>query len=83
MKFYGTHLCPDCEEAQAMLDEKQIPYEYINITESTANLKEFLKIRDNSGLFREVKENGGIGIPCFVKEDGTITLCTEDVLAGV
>ena len=80
MKFYGTHLCPDCEEAQAALDEKHVPYAYIDITESTANLKEFLKIRDQSSLFQEVKENGGIGIPCFVKEDGTITLCTEDVL---
>lgn len=80
MKFYGTHLCPDCEEAQALLDGKHVPYEYIDITGNTANLKEFLKLRDNNALFQEVKENGCIGIPCFVKEDGTITLCTEDVL---
>lgn len=83
MKFYGTHLCPDCEEAQALLDEKQVSYEYIDITASTIHLKEFLKIRDTDRRFLEVKENGCIGIPCFIKEDGTITLCTEDVLAGI
>lgn len=80
MKFYGAHICPNCEEAQALLDEKKIPYVYINITETTANLKEFLQIRDTSSVFLEVKENNKIGIPCFVKEDGTVTLCTEDVL---
>lgn len=80
MKFYGAHICPNCEEAQALLDEKKIPYVYINITETTANLKEFLKIRDTNSVFLEVKENNKIGIPCFVKEDGTVTLCTEDVL---
>lgn len=80
MKFYGSHICPNCEEAQALLDEKNLPYEYINITETTANLKEFLRIRDTSSVFLEVKENGRIGIPCFVKDDGTVTLCTENVL---
>ena len=28
MKFYGSHLCPDCEAAQAVLDREKIPYEW-------------------------------------------------------
>lgn len=80
LKLYGTPLCTDCVEAVKKLDEKGISYEYHDITGSTAELKAFLAIRDGQALFAPVKEAGGIGIPCFIQEDGTVTLKLGDVL---
>lgn len=77
MKYYGTPLCPDCVEADKVIKEKDIECEYICITESTANLKEFLALRDMREEFDEIKKAGGIGIPCFVKEDGSISFSLE------
>ena len=45
-------------------------------------LKEFLRLRDENPLFQDIKENGGIGIPCIVREDGTLTLDWETLLPG-
>lgn len=73
--MYGTNICPDCVAAERILKEKLIPFEYVGITENTANLKEFLKLRDSLPLFDAVKEAGGIGIPCFTNgEDVTLNL---------
>ncbi len=73
IKIYSTNTCPDCINI-----EKQVKgnnkYEIINIDSHVRNLKEFIKIRDNSPVFDEAKSKGFIGIPCFVLEDGTITL---------
>lgn len=73
MKFYGTMLCPDCVEADKLIKEKGIVCEYICITDSTANLKEFLKLRDERPEFAEIKREGKIGIPCFLEADGSIS----------
>ncbi len=48
---------------------------------STANLAEFLRIRDNDENYIPVKERGGIGIPYFIFEDGTKTLDTDEAIA--
>lgn len=34
------------------------------------NLKQFLKYRDNAPEFKEIKENGFVGLPCIVINDG-------------
>ena len=65
MIIYGTHRCPDCEEAERILKAKGIAYEYVNIFASTMNLKAFLSLRDNRPEFDKVKEDGRIGVPCF------------------
>ena len=44
------------------------------------NLKVFLRLRDQSPLFDEVRAEGGIGIPCVVREDGSFTLDWESCL---
>ena len=44
-------------------------------------MKEFLRIRDskdNTEIFKDVKEVGGVGIPCFSLEDGRISLDPSD-----
>ena len=38
------------------------------------DLKAFLKLRDYSPIFTSAKAQGAAGIPCFVLEDGTVTL---------
>ena len=37
-----------------------------------------LRLRDNNPLFDECKRTGSIGIPCFLLEDGTVTLTPEE-----
>lgn len=69
MKVYGSHLCEDTQKALKELKD----VEFRNISEDLSALKEFLAIRDNSPLYDEVKKNGGIGIPVFVLDDGTVT----------
>lgn len=69
MKVYGSHLCEDTQKALKELKD----VEFRNISEDLSALKEFLVIRDNSPLYDEVKKNGGIGIPVFVLDDGTVT----------
>ena len=40
---------------------------------SLADLKAYLALRQDSPVYADIRENGGIGIPCFVLEDGTVT----------
>lgn len=74
MKIYGTDLCPDCVAAKKILDEKNIPYDYVDITKDIADLKAFMRLRDTSPAFDAVKKAGNIGVPAFVSEDGEIRL---------
>ncbi len=77
---YGMKACPDCVEALEELDRRGIRYVYKEFSEATANLKEFLKYRDSSEIFDEVKAEGGIGIPCFVLPDGRVTLSFDEAV---
>ena len=80
VKIYGSMLCPDCIQCRADLDKTGMEYEYLDFSESLKNLKEFLKLRDASPLFEEVRAEGRIGIPCIVREDGSITLDWEEYM---
>lgn len=71
MKVYGADICIDCRNYKAIQKRRGFEAEYIDIIENTTNMKEFLRIRDIDPLFEEVRERGGIGIPLFVREDGT------------
>ena len=74
IKIYGSMLCPDCVACRKDLDEACVSYEYLDFSEDLKNLKEFLKIRDGDLLFDDLRADGKIGIPCIVREDGSITL---------
>lgn len=83
MKFtmYGAPICGECVAMKNSLSKyNELEINYIDITESTKNLKEFLKYRDQEAIFDEVKANGKIGIPFFVLEDGTKTFEIEEHL---
>ena len=80
LKIYGSMQCPDCVRCRKDLDEKGITYTYLDFSDSLRNLKEFLFIRDADPQFAQVREQGGIGIPCIVKEDGSVTLSWEEIM---
>lgn len=77
VKIYGMESCPDCTyvEEQVKGDER---YEVIDIGRHVKDLKVFLKLRDNEPAFSEAKRKGAAGIPCFVLEDGRVTLDPEE-----
>jgi glutaredoxin-related protein len=81
MKVYGTDICIDCRNQKAIWKSRGLQAEYINITENTNNLKEFLAIRDQDVLFETVRNQGGIGIPLFVREDGAKTFDIDEALS--
>ncbi len=77
IKIYGMKTCPDCVavDEQVKGDDR---YQVIDIGEHIANLKAFLRLRDNNAVFDDAKKYGYAGIPCFVLEDGTVTLSPEE-----
>lgn len=77
IKLYYSDKCPDTKAVVDKLNEMKIEYTGVNITNSLAELKEFLQLRDQNELFNEVKKNNKIGIPTL-SIDGKLVLA-EDV----
>ena len=65
IKIYGMDTCPDCVyvEEQVKGDDR---YQVIDIGRHVKDLK------------AAAKQAGAAGIPCFVLEDGTVTLTPEE-----
>ena len=80
LKIYGSMFCPDCVKCREDLDRAGVPYEYLDFADSLWNLKVFLGLRDKEAVFDELKEAGKIGIPCILREDGTVTLSWEEFM---
>lgn len=80
LKIYGSMLCPDCVKCREDLDRAGVAYEYLDFSESLKHLKEFLVQRDGSALFDDIRKEGRIGIPCILKEDGSIILDWEEFM---
>ena len=78
--IYGSMLCPDCVACREALDKVGIRYDYRDFADSLVNLKEFLKIRDENPIFAEVKAAGRIGIPCILRQDGSVLLDWEELI---
>jgi len=55
-KVYGSMLCPDCVEAKEYFEKVNYKYEFVNITESMKNLKEFLALRENRKEFDDAND---------------------------
>ena len=72
--------CPDCVDVKRRVGHDP-NYEIIDIGKEVRALKEFVRLRDTDPAFTDARRNGYIGIPCFVLEDGRVTLNPED--AGV
>ena len=74
VKIYGSMQCPDCVLCLKELENAGIRYEYLDFSDNLKNLKEFLQIRDQNPVFDSVKEQGKIGIPAIVTNDGSVML---------
>ena len=85
MKMYSSDICKDCRAFKALIAERSIEsaFEIVDITENTQNLREFLHLRDTEAVFEAVRERGTIGIPCFVSDEGNITLDEDVALARI
>lgn len=82
IKIYGMKTCPDC----VFVDEQvkgNDRYEVIDIGEHVRNLKAFLSLRDNNPVFDDAKKHGYAGIPCFVLEDGRVTLTLKKLVLNL
>lgn len=80
LKIYGSMMCPDCVQCRKDLDQAGVKYEYLDFGDSLWNLKVFLQLRDTEQIFAELKSEGKIGIPCIVREDGSVTLSWEEFM---
>ena len=77
IKIYGMSTCPDCTYVEEQVKDDD-HYQVIDIGQHVRDLKAFLKLRDHHPAFNEAKRMGAVGIPCFVLEDGTVTLNPVD-----
>lgn len=80
LKIYGSMLCPDCVDCCRELKEAGVEFEFCDFADSLLNLKDFLKLRDEQEVFTELRQAGKIGIPCIVREDGSIVLDWKEYL---
>ena len=78
IKMYVMETCPDCEYVEKQV-EGNPNFKVIDIGKHVRNLKEFIKLRDTNPAFHEAKAVDDLGIPCYVLEDGTVTLYSKDV----
>lgn len=76
----GSHLCPDTLYALNQLSGAGAEIDFKDILSRHGALQDYLQIRESSPLYEEVRGTRRLGIPCFVKEDGTMTLELKDVL---
>lgn len=78
IKVYGMPTCPYCAYVKKQI-EGNPEFAYFDIGTDVHLLGEFLALRDHNPVFDEYKAFGDVGIPCFVKEDGTVTLEPREV----
>ncbi len=78
VKTYVMSTCPDCAEViRAVKNDPR--FQMIDIGEHVRDLKEFMRLRDVHPKFEVVRRRGAVGIPSFVKEDGTITFKLTEI----
>lgn len=80
LKIYGSLQCPDCVQCREDLTRAGVEFEYLDFSESLRHLKEFLALRDTEAVFVPVRREGKIGIPCILREDGTVTLDWQEFM---
>ncbi len=76
--MYVMKSCPYCAHVMKQV-EGNPEFKVIDIGEDVCYMKEFLALRDNDPAFDEEKATGDVCIPCYVREDGSVTLMSKDV----
>lgn len=80
---FGSHLCPDTLGALQRLYEAGIAVSYHDILSCHADLRAYLQLRDNHEAYREIRGTERLGVPCFVFDDGSLTLELSEALQRV
>lgn len=78
IKIYGMPSCPYCAYVKKQI-ENNPNFVYYDIGSDVHLLHEFLDLRDTNPVFEPYKKEGDVGIPCFVLEDGRVTLEPSEV----
>lgn len=79
----GSHMCPNTLGALSKLYDADVAVDFRDIFGSHADLKMFLQIRDTNELYADIRGTDRIGLPCFILDDGEITLKLSDVLGKI
>lgn len=69
IEIIGSHLCPDTLYALHKLKERNIEFDFLDLSASFLALKQYLDRRDTAQIFEPVKKSGRLGIPLFVIDD--------------
>ena len=77
----GSHLCPDTLYALNQLTASGAEADFQDILSCQDALKTYLNIRETSDLYAQIRGTQRLGIPCFVREDGSMTLNISEILA--
>jgi glutaredoxin-related protein len=80
VQVIGSHQCPDTLYALNQLAAHGAEIDFVDLLGSHDGLKTYLNLRDKNPLYAEIRGTDRLGIPCFVLEDGTVTLSLADVL---
>lgn len=83
LTMIGSHLCQDTLYAMIKLKEKGAVIDFQNISAFFPALKLFLQKRENDPVFEPIKQEGKIGLPFFILEDGTETFDLDFVLKSL
>ncbi len=78
IKVYVMSTCPDCKGIKQVIGNNP-EFQIIDLGEHVRNLKEFMRLRDTHPKFATARQRGLVGIPSFLKEDGTVTFKPEEV----
>lgn len=76
----GSHLCPDTLYALNKLSAAGAEVSFQDILSCHAALQTYLHNRETSDLYAEIRGTQHLGVPCFIQEDGTMTLDLNDIL---
>ena len=76
----GSHLCPDTLYALNRLMEAGVEVNYQDILSCHAVLRTYLNLRETSELYADIRGTQRLGVHCFQREDGTMTLDLNEIL---
>jgi len=77
----GSHLCPDTLYALNRLTAAGVEVSFQDILSCHAALQTYLHVRETSDLYAEIRGTQRLGVPCFVREDGSMSLALDEILA--
>ena len=76
----GSHLCPDTLYAIHQLAAAGVDTKYHDILSCHADLRMYLHIRETSDLYAPLRGTERLGVPLFIREDGSMTLELKEIL---